>query len=110
MTVTATGLGCFESLLGAALLGGAPALLGGIDGRPAAGAERVAGRLLGGRYLLQGAMLVVRPQLSGLAVAADGLHAASMVVLAAGSPRHRRAALVSGAAAAVLAVLASRSR
>jgi hypothetical protein len=110
MRVTATGLGCFESLLGAALAGGAAAVLRGIDERPVTEAELIAARLLGGRYLLQGAMLVVRPQLSGLAVAADALHAASMLALAAASPRYRRAALVSGAAAALLALLANRSR
>jgi hypothetical protein len=106
----ATGLGRFEVLLGASLLAGAPALLRGIDGRPPGSGEIVVARLLGGRYLLQGAMLVVRPQLNGLAAAADGLHAASMLALAAGSPRHRRAAVTSGAAAAVLALVANRSR
>ena len=61
----------------------------------------VVARVLGGRQLLQGIALITRPQppLVAIAVAADVLHAASMLLLAWIRPGYRRPAIVSAAAA-----------
>jgi hypothetical protein len=58
-------------------------------------------RLLGGRYLAQGGAVLAHPSRTVLRAAAvvDGLHAASMIALAASPYGHRRPALVSAAAA-----------
>ena len=59
-------------------------------------------RLLGARYLAQGVAQLGWPRpgvLEGAAVV-DGLHALSMVALAAGRPRYRRAAWLSASFAA----------
>jgi hypothetical protein len=60
-------------------------------------------RLLGVRYVVQGAAQLgwPRPAVLRGSAAVDGLHAASMVALAAASPAHRRLASVSAVAAAV---------
>jgi hypothetical protein len=62
--------------------------------------------ILGGRQLLQGTALLIRPApllvIGGLAV--DALHAASMVAAAMIGPGYRRAALASAAAAGTSAV------
>jgi hypothetical protein len=58
-------------------------------------------RLLGARYLVQGAVqtLMPRPQVLQLSVVVDGLHAASMVGLAMVRAEYRRPALISAAVA-----------
>ena len=63
-------------------------------------------RILGGRQLLQGAVVVIRPSplLVIGSVAVDALHAASMVAAAAIWPGYRRAALTSAAVAGTSAL------
>jgi len=58
-------------------------------------------RLLGARYLAQGAAQVAwpRPGVLHASVVVDSLHALSMVALAAASPTYRRAASFSAAVA-----------
>ena len=78
------------------------ALLTPPSGRPDHGVVR----LLGGRSALQALVLAVRPgrPVALGAAAVDALHAASMGAAALVWPRYRRAALASGAVAAVTAV------
>jgi hypothetical protein len=75
---------------------------------PPPGPPRWVVRLLGARGLVQQAAVVIAPTrrlvLGGAVV--DGLHAATMVLTAAVSPRHRRAAGISAAAATASALLA----
>ena len=63
-------------------------------------------RLLGGRQLVQGAAVLIRPTLLLVigGVAVDALHATSMVAAAVVWPRYRRAALTSAAAAGSSAI------
>jgi hypothetical protein len=63
-------------------------------------------RLLGGRGVLQGAMTLLEPGATTLALGAciDAAHALSMIPVVAGSSRYRRPAAVSGGVAAVMAV------
>jgi len=58
-------------------------------------------RILGGRQLLQGGALLIRPESPLVigALAVDALHATSMVGAAIVWPRYRRAALTSAAVA-----------
>jgi hypothetical protein len=66
---------------------------------------RTAARILAARDLAGAAALTLRPgrRLSLLLASADALHTASMIGLAAASPRYRRPALASAATATVLA-------
>ncbi|TYP90697.1 hypothetical protein [Blastococcus xanthinilyticus] len=66
-------------------------------------------RLLGARLVVQHAVVLVSPGPGALRAVAvvDGLHAASMLPVLL-LPRYRRAALVSGAAAAASALAAGR--
>ena len=74
-------------------------------------ADELATRVLGGRHVAQGAVQLVAPRASsGVAVLVDGLHAASMVAVAATSASRRRAAALSGAVALAGAVLTGASR
>lgn len=63
-------------------------------------------RVLGGRQLLQGVVLMIRPKpaLVAGAVVIDALHATSMVVAALIWPGYRRAALASATIAGTSAV------
>jgi hypothetical protein len=65
-------------------------------------------RVLGARLVAQQALVLARPgpAVVRAAAAVDAVHAASMLPLL-GSPRYRRAALISGGPAAAYAVLAS---
>ena len=65
----------------------------------------VVARVLGGRQLLQGIALIIRPDppVVTVAVATDVLHAASMLLLGWIRPGYRRPALVSAAIAAASA-------
>jgi hypothetical protein len=64
-------------------------------------------RVLGARYVVQSSLGLVeqKPWTPPIDAAIDGLHAASMLGLAAVSPRHRRVALASAAAALAFAWL-----
>jgi hypothetical protein len=95
---------------GAALLAAPAQLLAAAAGvQPGAAGCRVA-RLLGARQLIQAGLSATgsRPVLR-LGAATDGLHSASMLALAAASPRLRRAALTEAAIAAALAWAGLRS-
>lgn len=63
-------------------------------------------RMLGGRQLLQGAAVLIRPAPALVigALAVDALHATSMVAAALNWPGYRRPALTSAAVATVSAV------
>jgi hypothetical protein len=96
--------------LGAAALVGPGTLLracGAVDG---VGDRRVV-RVLGARYVAQAAVGIGRPGrwVRTADVVVDLVHAASMVGLAALDPPHRRAALVSAAAATGFALADLRS-
>jgi hypothetical protein len=77
------------------------------EGRPAGRLARMFTWVLGVRHLIQAALTAVAPRLltpfRGAAI--DGLHAATTVLLATVSPRHRRAALMNAASAATLCAL-----
>jgi len=101
----------------AQLIGAASAVLGAfMVVRPQLVSRAVSGgtpvsqdwvRLLGARYLAQGAAQLRWPRpgvLAGSAVV-DGLHAASMLALAAGSPGYRRPASLSAGTATASAAL-----
>jgi hypothetical protein len=66
-------------------------------------------RILGGRQLLQGTVVLIRPALPLVtgALAVDILHTASMVAAAVIWPGYRRAALASAAVAGTSAVAGS---
>jgi uncharacterized membrane protein len=94
------------SAWGATLLARPDALVELVSGRRPTDAERTVAQVLGGRQVVQAAAVARWPHRGGrLAALADTLHAVSMVVLAVFSPRHRRAGLVSGGVAVLLAVL-----
>jgi hypothetical protein len=80
---------------------------GGPDDRPA----RIYARLLGGRQIAEGLVLVGRDEpgwpLAGALV--DALHAATAVALAAHSERYRRLALLNAAGASALAMQGIRT-
>ena len=91
-----------------ALLTAAPGrVLAGLPGvRPTPGTVAIA-RLLGARHLTQGAAALAGSQLARGAWWVDAAHAASMLVLAAASPAHRR---VAGADAMVAGAFATATR
>jgi hypothetical protein len=100
-----SGLSALHGLYGSALLLAPGLLLRGV-GDPADPAARLATRVLGARHLGQAALLAATGRrATRLGAAVDGLHAASMVLLGLTVPLHRRAAMVSGAVAGVLAAL-----
>jgi hypothetical protein len=84
-------------------------LLRAAAGRDPSPVERVAATALGGRLVVQSLALQVRPSLAPTVTAVEAAHAASMAVLGAVSPRHRRVALLSGTVAAILALDTWRS-
>lgn len=91
---------------GATLLVHAARLDSGADGQTASRIEVLAIRVLGARHLAEAAALGwLGPRARRLVVLTEGVHAASMVALAAGSPRYRRAAITSAAMATLLALL-----
>lgn len=86
-------------------------LITAVTGAPASPRVRVVARVLGGRQVAQGAIcgLAPVPDLIGAGAATDGLHAASMLILAAAAPRLRRALLAEAIIAAALACVAAAS-
>jgi hypothetical protein len=98
-------------LWGLALVGPTPQLLAAVAGRPATTAEIAAARVLGVRQLAEAVALQrfgarVRPWIVGV----EGLHAASMVVLAAIDPQRRRLALTSLSVAVIVSALTVRDQ
>jgi hypothetical protein len=86
-------------------------LIAAATGAPASRRVRVIARVLGGRQVAQGMIcgLAPVPELIEAGAATDGLHAASMLMLAASEPRLRRALLAEAAIAAALAGVAATS-
>jgi hypothetical protein len=109
-------LGATNAALGVAMLAWPRQVTRAVTGRNAeagTGRNAEAGtgwvRLLGGRYVVQGAAQISWPHpvvLRGSA-AVDGVHAASMLALAALRPDYRRPALASCAVATGLAAIAA---
>ncbi len=101
-------------LWGAVLLGRGAELFTQVQGRGPSSGEQTAITLLGVRHLSQGVLQVLVPHHLGTVYAGiDGLHASSMVAVAAKKPTLRRAALTSGAIAGVsglLSLLAARTQ
>ncbi len=82
-----------------------------VEGRAPDDVERLAMQVLGVRHQVQGlAQLVAPGASSATVVAVDVLHAASMAGLAVASPRHRRAALLTGGVALASAALTHTTR
>lgn len=82
-----------------------------LEGRTPDLVEELGTRVLGGRHLLQGLGQLVAPRAtSGLVVAVDLTHAATMAALAVASPSRRRAATVTGAVALASALTTSAAR
>lgn len=101
-------VGVAGAVWGAALLSRGPQLFRTLEGRAPTTGEQDAITLLGVRHAAQGLLQVVAPHhLARLYAAVDGLHAASMLAVALARPVRRRAALVSGAAAALAGVLSA---
>lgn len=96
------------------LLGRGAELFTQVQGRGPSSGEQTAITLLGVRHLSQGVLQVLVPHHLGTVYAGiDGLHASSMVAVAAKKPTLRRAALTSGAIAGVsglLSLLAARTQ
>jgi hypothetical protein len=100
-----SGVVALHGLYGSALLAAPGLLLHGV-GDPADRMARLAARVLGARHLGQAALFAATgARAARLGAAVDGLHAASMVLLGLAVPRHRRAAMASGAVAAALVAL-----
>jgi hypothetical protein len=74
---------------------------GGLDSR----GVRVAVRILGARHLVETVLTTRDPRLVRGVRVVDGIHAVSMLILAAASPRLRRDALLSAASASALVAL-----
>jgi hypothetical protein len=91
---------------GAVLLLAPPGVLARLAGEACDEATVRVARVLGAREIVQAAILTARPghgwQLGGAVV--DVLHGASMLALAAASPRYRRLALGNARTAGVLAL------
>ena len=82
-----------------------------VEGRAPDEGEQLATRVLAVRHQVQGVVQLAAPRRSsGLVVAVDVLHTASMAALALASPRQRRAAILSGAVALTSAALTRASR
>jgi hypothetical protein len=82
-----------------------------LDGARPSPSEVALTRVLGVRQLGEAAVLWrFGPRVRTGVLATEGLHGASMLALAAVSPRHRRVALVSLVMATLLGVLTQRSR
>ncbi|MGH2904938.1 MAG: hypothetical protein ACRDK7_15350 [Solirubrobacteraceae bacterium] len=101
-------------LYGAGLLAAASTHLqrpGDAAGRESARQARLFARTLGVRNLLQALLIARRPTRTWIraSAATDGLHAASMILLARASPRWRRSALTSAVAASLLCTCAVTS-
>lgn len=104
--VTLTGSAAERLLLGAGLLGWPAPVARAITGQSSAPPSWLL-RLLGGRLVAQGAVLLARPRPGVARVGAiiDATHALSMVPAALLFPAHRRAAVISGVEAAAAAAM-----
>ncbi len=100
------------TLVGGSVLAVVPGRLAGALAGPVAPPPAAVVRLLGLRYVVQGAAQLLAPTRGVLAAsaAADGLHGASMVALAVASPTYRRPAALSAVVAVLSAAVATRLR
>lgn len=90
-----------------------PAAAARAGGAAPGGGTIAVARVLGARHLVQGLAGLARPRWAPLGAAVDGLHALSMVGVAALDRAHRRGALTSASVAVVFAAggwWAARSR
>lgn len=89
---------------GAALAACGPAIWRAVQRTAPGDGDRVAIWILAARHLGQGSLQALLPtHLRGLWLTVDALHATTMAVVAIGDPGRRRAALVTGGAAALSA-------
>lgn len=97
-----TGVALLRTGVGAALTAFPDRIASAAEGRPASVIARRFTRVVGVRHLIQAVLTHTAPELltpSGGAVI-DGLHGATMMVLAAACPRYRRAAVINTVLAA----------
>jgi hypothetical protein len=101
-----------RAVYGVALLIAPSQVLHAYGGDPADGTSLAAARILGGRHLVQAALIGPHPgpvrRTSGVMV--DFLHAASMYAVARVDAPRRRPALIDGSIAAGFAVLGAGAR
>jgi hypothetical protein len=99
-------IGCVDVILGAIMVVRPDRLAGAAAGSAVPPVAVV--RVLGSRYLVQGLTELARPSPTVLALSSgvDGLHALSMFAVAATRTEYRRPAMLSGAVAAVRALVA----
>lgn len=92
-----------QCLLGAALLSRPGPIARGLGGSSGSAPPRWVVRVLGGRLFIQGAVTITLPgaETQWSSAAVDGIHGASMLLVAAISPRYRRAAVINAAFALV---------
>lgn len=103
-------VGVIGAAWGAELIANTPALFEWVAGRVPDRTELLLARVLGVRHLGQAVAQVLAPgRRVRLLAAVDLIHAASMAAVAVVSPRERRVALTSSAAAATLAVIGLRA-
>jgi len=99
-------VGLIGAAWGAELAFNAESVFGVIAGRAPDHTELLLARVLGVRHLAQAVPQLAVPGTGArLLASVDVIHAASMVALAVLSPRERRVALTSAAAAGALAVM-----
>lgn len=102
--------GVFGVLWGAGLLWQGPKLFALVQDHEPEPVDDDAITVLAIRYLAQGTVQVIAPQMFGpLYAGIDALHAASMVVLAVKQPHRRKAAALSGGIAAISCLVAVRA-
>ena len=96
---------------GALLLARGDEVWQAVEGRAPGDVERLATQVLAVRHQVQGLAQLAAPRAtSGVVVAVDVVHAATMAALAAASPSRRRAALATGAVALAGAALTYAGR
>lgn len=102
--------GLVRLALGAALLARTPGIVRAVNAGDCPPHAVSAARVLAVREVAQGALLTARPHRTTVLVGAavDGVHATSMLALAAALPRYRRVALVSGAFAGADLLIGAR--
>jgi len=103
-------LGAVSLTWSAVLVAGGTAMFSALQDRRPEPVESLAIGVLAARHAVEGAVWLFAPaQVRRVCPAVDLTHAVSMVILAATTPRCRRAAVLSGAVAATMALLGVRS-
>ncbi len=106
----AAGLAAAQCLTGTVMLGWPQPVGRAVGGAPGRAPAGWVVRVLGIRILVQGVILIARPSRAVALASAgiDAVHGLSMLAVAAGGRRYRRAALSSAAAAALSAAASAR--